>query len=134
MIPVNLTAVLISSLAAMVVGFIWYSKAVFGSRWMKLSGVSGGKMDQASMIKMFGLTFLGTLVIGYTLSIFMHYAGARTPLLGAKTGLWAGLGFLIPTTLSNALFAKKSMEQYFIEVGNHVVSLVVMGAILGAWF
>lgn len=134
MIPVNLTAVLVAAVASMVVGFSWYSNAVFGRRWIKLTGLSGEKMAGSKMFKTFGLTFLLTLVMGYMLSIFIHYAGAKTLILGAKTGLWVWIGFLVPMTLTNALFSKKSMELYAVESGSHLASLLVIGAIIGSWF
>lgn len=133
MIPVNLTAVFVASLASMAVGFAWYSKAVFGKRWIKLTGLSGDAMKGSAMFKTFGLTFLLSLVMAYMLSIFIHYAGAKTLILGAKTGLWVWMGFLVPMTLTNALFTKKSMELYAVESGSHLVSLLVIGAIIGSW-
>lgn len=133
MIPVNLTAVFVATLASMAVGFAWYSKAVFGKRWTKLTGLSGDGMKGPEMFKTIGLTFLLTLVMGYMLSIFIHYAGAKTLVLGAKTGLWVWIGFLVPMTLTNALFIKKSLELYAVESGSHLASLLVMGAIIGSW-
>lgn len=133
MIPVNLTAVFVAALASMVAGFAWYSKAVFGKRWIKLTGLSGDEMKGSAMFKTFGLAFLLSLVMAYMLSIFIHYAGAKTLILGAKTGLWVWVGFLVPMTLTNALFTKKSMELYAVESGSHLVSLLVMGAIIGSW-
>ena len=35
---VNLWAVLVSALATMVVGFVWYSPVLFANSWMKLMG------------------------------------------------------------------------------------------------
>lgn len=133
MIPVNLTAVFVAALASMAVGFAWYSNTVFGKRWTKLTGLGGGKMGGSEMVRTFGLTFIGALVMAYMLSIFIHYAGAQTLILGAKTGLWVWIGFLVPMTLTNALFSKKSMELYAVEAGSHLASLLVAGAIIGSW-
>lgn len=133
MIPVNLTAVFVAALASMAVGFAWYSKAVFGKRWLNLTGLSSDNMKGPETAKTFGLTFLAALVMAYMLSIFIHYAGAKTVILGAKTGLWVWIGFLVPMTLTNTLFSKKSMELSTVEAGSHLASLLVMGAIIGSW-
>lgn len=133
MIPVNLTAVLVSGVAAMGVGFLWYSEAVFGKRWMRLEGLDKNKLDKSEMAKKFGLMFLATLISGYILSLFIHYAGATGWILGAKTGLWAWLGFVMPAGLSNHLFSRKPFELFLVQTGHHLAGLLVMGAILGVW-
>lgn len=134
MIPVNLTAVFVAAVASMAVGFVWYSKAAFGNRWMKLTGRSEETMDKSGMMRVYILMFVVSLVMGYILSIFIHYAGARDLILGAKTGLWAWIGFVVPATLANHLFRKQPFELYAVEAGHHLANLLVMGAILGAWF
>lgn len=134
LIQVNLAAVVVASVAVMGVGFAWYSKVLFGNKWMKLTGRSEGQMDKSGMVKTFGITFLVTLLSAYVLAIFIHYAGAFTLINGAKTGLWAWLGFVMPTTLANHLFSKEPHELYAIVAGHHLVGLLIMGAILAVWF
>ena len=134
MIQVNLVSVGVASIAAMGIGFAWYSKAMFGNQWTKLTGMSGDKMDKSAMMKTFGITFIVTLISAYILSMFIHYAGAYTLINGAKTGLWAWLGFVMPTTLANHLFSKEPPELYAIVAGHHLVGLLVMGAILAIWY
>lgn len=131
MIQVNLLAIVIASLAAMGVGFIWYSQAVFGKLWMKLEG---RPMTGPGMEKIFAILFLATLISAYILSIFIHYAGAYGWFLGAKTGLWAWLGFVMPMTLANHLFSKKTLQLYMLQAGHHLIALMIMGAILAVWF
>ena len=72
LIQVNLSAVVIASAAAMGVGFVWYSQAVFGKSWTKLENLDKNKLDKLGMGKIFGITFLVTLVSAYILSIFIH--------------------------------------------------------------
>lgn len=131
MIQVNLQAVVIASVATMVVGFVWYSNSAFGKRWQRLTGMSGEKQDKSGMGKIFGITLVVTLISAYILSIFIHYAGAYGLILGAKTGLWAWLGFVMPTQLITYLFTKKPFELFLVDTGHHLATLLVMGAVLG---
>src|SRR3989344_1849673 len=39
LLDVNYVAVLVASIVSMIVGFIWYSKRVFGGKWMKNVGL-----------------------------------------------------------------------------------------------
>lgn len=130
MIQVNLTGVVVASIAAMGVGFAWYSPKMFGREWMKLRGVSTGMMDKSGMMNVFVPIFLTTLISAYILSLFMHYAGAFTIVNGAKTGLWAYLGFVLPTGLASHLFSRRPFKLFLIESGHYLVGFLVMGAIL----
>lgn len=133
MIQVNLTVVLVSSIAAMGLGFAWYSETVFGKRWMKLEGLDKSKLDKSGMMQKFGLMFLVTLISAYILSLYIHYAGASGWVLGAKTGFWAWLGFVMPAGLGNHLFSRKPFEHFLVQTGHHLAGLLLMGAIIGAW-
>lgn len=134
LIQVNLMSILFAGVLAMAVGIVWYSDAVFGKRWQRLLAVSGDKMDKSGMGKILGITFVTTLISAYILSMFMHYAGAYGTLLGAKTGLWVWLGFIMPTQLANNLFTKKPFELFLVDTGHHLTVFLVMGAVLGYQF
>lgn len=123
----------VSSVASMGIGFVWYSKALFGKEWMRLVGMSENA-DKSGMGMIFTKVFILTLVSAYVLSIFIHYAGAYSLMNGAKTGLWAWLGFILPTGFANHQFTKKPMKLFLIDTGHFLVAYMVMGAILGAWY
>lgn len=133
MIIVNLTAVVVAGVSAMVTGSIWYGP-LFGKDWMKLSGLKKDDVKKSEMPKLYGIMFLGSLVEAYILSMFIHYGGAYTLLNGIKTGVWAWLGFVGTVMLGNYLFARKPLKLYFIDAGYALVNLVVMGAILASMF
>lgn len=131
LIQVNLLAVLIAAMAAMGIGSIWYGP-LFGKTWMKLIGISKDDVNKKEMPKLYGIMFLASLVEAYVLSHFIHYAGAVGLVLGAKTGLWAGLGFVATTMIGNYMFAKRPMKLYYIDAGYALVNLVIMGAIIAS--
>ena len=131
MIQVNYVPVLLAAVAAMVVGSLWYGP-LFGKMWMKLVGVNKEDVNKSDMPKLYGIMFVGALVEGYVLSHFIHYAGAVGLVLGAKTGLWAWLGFVATTMIGNYMFAKRPLNLYFIDAGYALVNLVVMGAIIAS--
>ena len=131
MIQVNYVAVLLAAVSAMVVGSVWYGP-LFGASWMKLVGISKADIDKKEMPKLYGIMFLGALVEAYVLSHFIHYAGAVGPMLGAKTGLWAWLGFVATTMIGNYMFAKRPMNLFYIDAGYALVNLMIMGAIIAS--
>lgn len=54
----NFIAILVAAVVPTVVGFIWYNPKVFGTVWMKESGVTEEKMKNANMAKIFILSFI----------------------------------------------------------------------------
>lgn len=134
MLPVNYVSVVVAALIPMVAGFVWYGP-LFGKAWMKLSGVSREDVKEANknMPRLYGTMFVGTLVTAYVLSQFVGFAAASTLYQGAVIGFWAWLGFVAAVMLSGVLFEKKPLKLYYINVGYHLVSFVLMGALLAVW-
>jgi len=154
---VNVWAIPIAAIAALVVGFIWYNPKVFGNAWMKASGLTEEKMKGGNMLVIFGLALVfaamlatalmqmsnhqfgaQSLVGGDTLTALPSYAAFmadygtafRTFKHGAFHGVLAGLFVALPIIGTNALFERKGAKYIFINTGYWVVTLAIMGAIL----
>lgn len=67
--------------------------------------------------------------------IFIVYAEENTLLGGAKIAFWAWAGFVATMGANDFIFTDKPKpwSLYFINTGNILVGLLVMGGILGAW-
>ena len=130
---VNFVAVFFCGVASMIIGSLWYSKALFGNAWMQLSGISEKDIEagKKEMPKTYGLMFVASLVMACVLAIFANYAGVADMRSGAVLGFWAWLGFVATVTFTGVLFERKPMNLYFIQAGYQLVTLVVMGAIIG---
>jgi hypothetical protein len=50
---------------------------------------------------------------------------------GVLAGFLLGLGFVAPASLTNKLFADR-LKAWVLEAGNHLITYLVMGAIIGA--
>ena len=154
--------ILIASLATFLVGFIWYNPKVFGSVWMKETGMTEEKAKKGNMIKIFGLTLIYSLMLAFALpSLVIHQMGAismvggpamiesakptyaafmadyvdafRTYQHGAFHGFLAGLFIILPSVAINGLFEQKSWKYILINAGYWIVSLTIMGAIICGW-
>lgn len=136
-VPVNWPAVIVAAIANMVIGFAWYSDSLFGKKWRKLSGVSDGKPAQGQMMKMVGLGLLSALFMAFVLSHAEVFAGSFLGTsgltVGLMTGFWNWLGFMVPLLLSTYLYEKKPLSLVFINAGYWLVSILVMGVIIGLW-
>jgi Protein of unknown function (DUF1761) len=128
LVTVNYVAVLISAVAAMVLGFIWYHPKVFGNKWMSYLG----KKDMTTRNPNLGyaLTFLGALIMSWVLAEVLKFSAAETIPGALKIALLMWLGFTATTHLSNALFSGKKKEVYLLEQGNHLTTILVAAVIL----
>jgi len=135
---VNLFAVLVSAIATMVVGFLWYSPALFANPWMRLMGYDpNDKAKIAEMQKSAGpsyfMSLIASILAAFVLGKLIAVAGFWTAIDGLKIGLVVWLGFVTTVQFTNALFSRQPFRLYMINTGYQFVCYAAMGAILGAW-
>jgi hypothetical protein len=158
----NFYAILVAAASTLVVGAVWYSPMLFANAWMKENGLTEEQLKKGNMLKIFGLTFIFSIMIAMImLTITIHQYGAlgmiggpqfieaakpsyaafmadygadfRTFKHGALHGFMSGLFFALPVIAINGLFERKSWKYIFIHAGYWIVSLTIMGAIVCGW-
>lgn len=130
-LSLNFWAILVATVAAFVVGAVWYSPILFGTAWMKENGFTEEEVRNANMGKAYFFAFVLTMIMAVNLAAFLGGSADLTWGLtaGALTGIgWisAGLGILY-------LFEGKSMRLFLINAGYMTVILILMGGIIGLW-
>lgn len=136
--PVNLAAVLTATVAAFVLGMLWYGP-VFGGYWKKLMGFSDADMKamklspMAAMVVMLVLSFL----LNYVLAHGIAFGNIATGMSGVEGGMvgafWYWLGFGLTFTAGPFLWENKSWKLWAFNAVYYLISFEVAGAILGAW-
>lgn len=137
---INWLAVLVASLASFVIGFIWFGPKTFFPVWWRAMGRSLDEMTGKGATPMpvvFGLTIVGIVVQATVLAAVIELLRLSGQSVGwsagAITGALMGVGFAAAASLSHRLFGGFSLTVWLIEVGQDIVCLAAMGAILGAW-
>lgn len=140
---VNWLAVVASVVASMVIGGVWFGPKTFFPIWWKAIGkpehqapgaenAGGG----AGMAMVWVLLVVASTVQIVAMALMVHALGSLTGgvtlISGALTGFLMWLGFVAPASLTNKLFADQ-LKAWVIEMGSHLITYVVIGAILGAW-
>jgi len=67
MMEVNWIATLVAAIIPLLVGSIYYNPKVLGNAWMQASGMTPEMVAGGNMIKIFGLTFLFSLMLSSAL-------------------------------------------------------------------
>lgn len=140
-IPINYLAVLVAAVSNMVIGFLWYGP-LFGKTWSQLMGWGELTPEQLAEKQKkarpaYVISFLGALLMAYGLAHALIFGSAYTHIFGISGGLigsfWYWLGFVVPVTVGTVLWDGKPWKLWFINVGYWLVTMLVMGAILGWW-
>ena len=134
---INWLAVLVCVVVSMIVGGLWFSPMGFYPAWWKAIGKT--EKDAPGMTNMgmvWGLTVLASFVQAVFMALMVNamgsITGGATLASGAMVGFFLWLGFVAPSSLTNKLFAGQ-LQAWVYEAGNHLVTFVLFGAILGAW-
>lgn len=70
---INWLVVLGAGFIPLIIGFIWYHPKVFGTAWIKASGVSVDNAKQSNMLMIFGFTLLlGIFLSSAMMSMTIH--------------------------------------------------------------
>ena len=128
---VDWVAVIVATVAAFILGAIWYSKALFGNQWMQEVGLTEETIQNANMAKTFGTTFALQLLAAIALSAFL--GEGSNWLEGLHTGLWIGLFWVATAYGVTYLFEQRSLRLWMINAGYYVVWYAILGTIIGAF-
>jgi hypothetical protein len=132
-VSVDLLHVVVAAILMMVIGAVWYSKALFGKMWGDALGKKMEDFPADARRNSMLLMAVGALVMSYVLAIFVGYAQATTIWDGKTVGFLAWLGFVAASALSTYAFEGRAWKLYYLFVGYQLIALVVAGALLASW-
>lgn len=130
-VDINWLPVIVATIINMAVGFLWYSKSLFGKQWAKETGKKLEEMTGAG--SGYAITAVGALVQAYVLAHFVIYAGADTFADGMVTGFWLWLAFVAIVMATNVVFEGRSWKLWQVNAGYFLVVLLFNGGLLAAW-
>ncbi len=137
LISLDPSAVLLAALVPLLLGTFWYSPLIFGAHWIRLSGLRLSDIKQPRMAVAGALlgSLAAALVMSLVLALLIENLWAVSPFDGMVIGFFVWLGFIATTTLPEYLFGgqAKPYSLYFLVNGYHLVSLMLMGALLVLW-
>lgn len=126
-------AVLGTACFMMALATVWYSPMLFGSLWMRETGITDAMVDEKKpqMLRDMLLTYISYVGMLGLLALVVVYA----PLLGF-TVFQAAIAIALFTALSavpSTLFEGRSFSYYLIRTGFYVVFIVVGTLMLAYW-
>lgn len=129
---IHYPAVLVAAVSGFVLGGVWYGP-LFGKRWMALRGLTDEDVRSTNFAKVYGLTFLFSLVAAYVLAHAVIAFDARGVSGGLQAGFWTWLGYMFTVRMTDALFNQERMALAWIDTGYRLLWATTMGVILATW-
>jgi biotin transporter BioY len=132
----NWLAVLVGAVVYFVIGALWFAPQVFGKPWMAAIGWD----ESRPRPEMNPVSYVGPaifyLVSAIATGLLANATGTDNLTEGITLGLVVGVGYALVVTATDAVFdpnKPKPWNWFAISGAYHVVSLAIVGAIIGAW-
>jgi len=131
-VGVNYPAVIVSTVAALVIGFVWYAPQVFGKRWMAYLGTTQAVLGSPGPTGMV-VGIVAAFVNSWVLALLALNLGGTTIPDGIMLGILAWLGFMATLTAAQIAFLKQPWGLWLVNNGHNLIAQIVMAAIVTAW-
>ncbi len=127
---INWLSVLVAAVSSFLIGGIWYGP-LFGRAWMQAFGFTEEDLKKRPVAKTFGISLFLAFIAALILDMFI---GAEADIaFGGAAGFFAGFGWVATFLGILYVFEMQTLKAYLINAGFCIISLTLMGIILGAW-
>ena len=128
---VNYIAVLLASIIAFLVGWLWYSKIMFADVWMREMNFSPEDLGNPN-VSMIGS---GVMILLISLGIGILIQWLDLSSLFSVLALGFSIWFLgsLPVELNGVFFGGKSKTLFFIHTGHKLAEILTISLIIGLW-
>lgn len=134
-VQINWWAVILSTIAAMGIGSLWYAKPLFGKAWMKWAELKEEDMRKGNpvtpMVTAVVCSFLTAFVVAHI--TFIAHAFFKNSFMSdaLQTAFWLWLGVSATTLVLHSAFELKPVKLIMLNVANRFVTIMVAGLIIG---
>jgi Protein of unknown function (DUF1761) len=133
---ISYLAVVVAAVVAWLASAAWYMS--LGKVYMAALGKTPEEVEadrkKPGAFLPFIYAFVANLIIAWMLGGVLGHLGAGqvTPRNGAISGAFLWFGFILTTMVVNYSFSGRDRRLLLIDVGNWLIVLVVIGAVVGA--
>ena len=118
---IDYLAVLIAAVVNLIIGFVWYSRFLFGRQ----KEISSSKVTLL-------WNFLIAILSAFILAFFETFLGVTTVSDGMFVGFLVWLGFVASTQIYSVIYGRMTWKHFLIHSGCELLIYLSMGGIIGA--
>ncbi|MDE1975202.1 MAG: DUF1761 domain-containing protein [Patescibacteria group bacterium] len=124
--------VLVAAIVAFAIMSLWYSPMLFGKEWMTLSKIDAPGSSKGAW-RLYIIQFIAMLVTFAVMAFIESTSMTLSSGDGAFIAFLIWLGFIAAGNTGELMWQKKPFKLVLIESIGTLISLMVGGAIIGAW-
>ena len=133
-LEINWLAVVIATIASMVVAGVWYQDFAFGLPWKKMTKIDAKRSKKAGNTPMFVVlivNFFTAIVLAAIIAIAAAHFGNSSVWLALATSVVVWLAFSATTLLTHNMFEQKPLKLTVINNGYQLAMFIVMALVIG---
>ena len=127
--------ILFAGIVSAIIGFVWYHPRVFGTMWMRHSGITPETLERGKkrMPVMALIALLASMLSAYVLNRFGIAQGVFDVSGAIGLALISWVGFVAPALLGTVLWEQKPIQYYLINALYWLVAIIAMSIVLVLW-
>jgi hypothetical protein len=131
---INYIAVIVAAVVAWLVSAGWYMSLgrIYQAGLGKTAEECQAEMSKPSTLLPFLYAFIGNIVMAWMLAGVLGHLGQVTLKNGVIAAAFLWFGFILTTMVVNFCFSGRDKRVLLIDLGNWLIVLAVMGAVIGA--
>ncbi|MHC5023299.1 MAG: DUF1761 domain-containing protein [Planctomycetota bacterium] len=131
---INYWAVLVATMAAFVVGGLWYG-VLFAKGWVRANAFTDEQVKAmaSKQGRNFAIFLVAELIMAMVIALLVVNLPPTSPVSGLILGGLLWLGFAATIGAEKKAANNKSVAVWLIDTGHELVVLLVMGLIIGWW-
>jgi hypothetical protein len=131
---INWLAILVAAIAYFMLGAVWYSKALFGTKWAAVVGLDMTDPNKSKgMAKMMTGTFVLILIACMGIAMLVTRMDLSVLPSALKLGLITGICFATTAVSISFIYESRPTALYFIDCGYHLAGHLIAAIILVLW-
>ena len=126
----NPYAVVAAAVFHILLGMLWYNPNLFGKVWAQHVKLKKKDMHvhRGSIFISIFAALLMAIILSFVATVF-----ERSLIGGFLTGFLSWAGFVATTSINPVLWEKRDPHLFFINNAYYLLSMIVMGIIVGVW-
>ena len=125
-------AVVVATIANMVLGFLWYSKFAFLKMWQEDIGMTDEKMKSGNMMMIMGGMVVTLVIATIALALIIGNIGGELE-EGLVVGAIIGFGITAANLLPKYMFQLRPNRLAVMDAANAGIGITLSGLIIGAF-
>ena len=124
-----LLPIVLAALSYLGLGFLWYSPAMFGHEWMRLTSKEGKLAEMKDMGAPIAWSIASAFAISYALASAITAFAPQSLYECVSVAILCWIGFSAATSIGEYAFLKKPMKLFLINSGYNFAAFILIAVL-----